>query len=517
MLSSVAKSGEAGSSLGKCLRRAPFVLIVLVSLGVIGASVFKMTRQTLASSPIDIWEASTIGVAAQVAQGQPMYARMNEPDGMEPGLYSPLQPFTLAAIFRVTGPNLVAGRLINLLSGLAFILIFIRALELHRNFVLLLFGLALLFALDRQLSGLWDLPRADAVPLLCSLLYLCASFRACTQNSMSWALLGHVALLLGLLWKQTIVAVAAAPFLATIVTPAVPRRIKWVFFIGPPILGAATALVIAWLSPNLYDAMFRGLAKYSISLRVMALYGYGLLLSTPLIWMTFWWLLFSPDSKIIESAKMRWALAAAVAAIPMNFLAAAKTGGGQNSFAHMLYALGAVILLCAPGFFNYLRTESLPVLKRCVFGTALSVALIVEWATVVWTPSRYKTHRPAGDSGRATVVSFARSLPGKVVSPQDPTIALLAKGYAGVSAANEYDRRTWRWPLPKVIREMEQADYVITWGKTNTWQTFTFDEGFQMLPQLGFEPMPVPGLENSDYQVWKQKVPKPSTLPQNKP
>src|SRR5215213_1777688 len=100
MLSSVAKMGEAGTLVGKCLRRAPFVLIALVSLGLIGASVFKMTRQTLLSTPIDIWEASTIGVAAQ-----PMYERMNEPDGVEPGLYSPLQPLTLAAIFRVTGPT----------------------------------------------------------------------------------------------------------------------------------------------------------------------------------------------------------------------------------------------------------------------------------------------------------------------------------------------------------------------------------------------------------------------------
>jgi hypothetical protein len=183
----------------------------------------------------------------------------------------------------------------------------------------------------------------------------------------------------------------------------------------------------------------------------------------------------------------------------------------------MLYALGAIVVLCAPGFFDYLRTESLPLLKRCTFGLALGLTLIVEWTTIITTPTRFKYLRPAGDSGRATLISYVRGLPGKVVSPQDPTIALLAKGYAGVSAANEYDRHTWRWPLPKVIRDMEQADYVITWGKTNTWQTFTFDEGIQMLPQLGFEPLPVPGLENSDYQVWKRQAPKAPAVPLNKP
>ncbi|HMJ91137.1 MAG TPA: hypothetical protein VK530_15045 [Candidatus Acidoferrum sp.] len=491
--------------LGRLLAKAPTFVIAVTCIILIAFSVIKIARQTMTPYPIDMWEAAAITVAARVANGEPMYRSMNEPDGIEPGLYSPLQPLALAVVFRFAGPSLVAARAINLLTGVAFIALFAYALRLHREPLLLLFGVAVLLMIDRQMTGLWDLPRADAVPLLCALAFIAAAYRACTTDRMSWMVIAHVILLIGLFWKQTILAVAPAPFLASLFTPNCSKRMRAACFLGPILLVATTVLAVAALSPNLFETMFRVGGRYSISMRLLGIYAYAFLLFTPLLWMGIWAVLFGPASHIIADLKWRWAMITVIAAAPLNFLAAAKIGGGPNSLAHCLYGMAAATLCCAPTMFALLRAAGpiAPIRNACL-GIAIALALGIEWTTVFHTPSRVKLHRPYGDPGRPAVIEFARGLPGKVVSPQDPTLALAAKGYAGATAAYEWDRQLWKWPLPKVIRELETADYVITWGQTNTWQTWTFDEGIRLLPQLGFKPIPVPGLTNSSYAIWKR-------------
>ena len=501
---------DSSSRLARNLQRFSILLVCTVSLALIAASVVKITRQALTPGPIDMWEAASVSVAARVAKGESMYQSLNEPRGIEPGLYSPLQPLTLAALFRVTGPGLAPARVINLLAGIIFIVVFIRAMGVGRNAFLLLFATALLLAIDRQLTGLWDFPRGDAVALLASLLYVCAAYRACNGDSFRWALCAHLVLLIGFFWKQTVAFIAFAPFLAALITPGCSPRMRLLFLFGPFVVLAGSSFLVSVLNPNLFDAMFRFGSKYMLQPRNMILHAYGMLLSTPLLWMTAWWMVLSRDFPGKDDARIRWALAAVAASLPLNFMAAGKVGGGQNSLAHVMYGLGAVVIWCAPAFYSFLQTASFPVVRRCLFGVLLSLALIVEWTSVLHTPSRVKLSRPFADAGRRVVIETVRRLPGRVVSPQDPTIAMEAKGYIGVASVNEWDRHTWKWPLPKTLLEIQAADYVVTFGKGDSLHLWTFNQGYEQLPSLGFEVMEVPGLENSEYTIWKRIVPKQS-------
>ena len=489
------------------LNRLPHWLVLASSLVVIFSSLLKISTAVRMNHPVDMWEAATVSVAARVAKGEPLYARMEQPNGIEPGLYSPLQPLTLAAIFKITGPNLLAGRLINVFAGIAFIVLFLRALGLSKNAWLILFGLGVLLALDEQLTGLWALPRADAVPLFCAIAFLSAAYRACTENSLKWAAVAHFALLAGFFWKQTILAVAPVPFLAAALSRTVPKRMVMTFLLGPLLSVAAAVAGIRTFSPNMFEAIFETPAQYAIRPRMIALFVLAYLSAAPLQWITAGWITFAPGLPVHDKSKFIWAITTAAVAAPLNFVALAKVGGGPNSLAHMVYGVGAAMLCCAPGFQQFLGSKTVGLFKRCLFGTSLAVGLGLTWMTILDTPRRVQLHRSFGDSGRSEVIKIARSLPGKVVSPQDPTIALEARGYAGIASVNEWDRRLWQWPLPKTIEEMKSADFVITWGLTNTWETWTFDAGFEILPQLGFESMTVNGLEGSHYQIWKRVSP----------
>jgi hypothetical protein len=68
-----------------------------------------------------------------------------------------------------------------------------------------------------------------------------------------------------------------------------------------------------------------------------------------------------------------------------------------------------------------------------------------------------------GVDDRALVVAEARLLPGKVICPDDPTIPLTAKGYAGSTAVFEADAVYWdpNRTMEVVLKEIDSADYVI--------------------------------------------------------
>ena len=60
---------------------------------------------------------------------------------------------------------------------------------------------------------------------------------------------------------------------------------------------------------------------------------------------------------------------------------------------------------------------------------------------------------------RALVIAEARSLPGTVICPDDPTIPLMAKGYAGRTAVFEADAVYWDFArMQAIVKEINSAD-----------------------------------------------------------
>jgi hypothetical protein len=247
---------------------------------------------------------------------------------------------------------------------------------------------------------------------------------------------------------------------------------------------------------------------------MVARFALAVALSTPLVWLSTTWIVAAAEP-VVQEEKVAWAVATCFGVLPLNFAAAAKVGGGPNNMAFLLYGAYFLVLLCLPQFLRLLTSEVVPLVKRYVLGAALTGGLVVTTLTILDPPTTVKLNRTFGDAGRAEILRIVKELPGTVVCPQDPTIPLFAKGYAGVSVANERDRRVWQWPFPKVLREIREADYVVTWGTPGTWRLWGFEEAWEELQRLHYTRVPESGLASSEYVVWqKPKSATPESAPQ---
>ena len=492
------------------LDRAPLASVGLVAGILILLCLFSIARSSLKPYPLDMWEAATDVVATQLSHGASLYAEMNKPGTLEPPFYSPLQPLVLSALFRITGPNLFWARLINLLAGAVFILLLVHATGIRGNLWQMLVGVAILLIIDRQLTGLWEVARGDPVPLLLGLIYILLSYRAVRDRSYRLLLSAQLLLMAGFFWKQTIVALALTPFVAALVTGKAPKKMLLAMAIGPVLLFIAAAVSVKLLNPNMFEVVYRIPTKYAVRPWIMALFFYNVLNSIPLVWLAILWRVCSPQTDNSLREKLAWAAVVCVCTFPLNLAAGGKIGGGANSFLHCMYAGGAIVLLSLPEFHNFLASrDRSKLIARPVLALSLCCALVLSFMNMLHTPRRLVNSHGYGDAGRNFVMEAARKLPGKIVCPQDPTIPLLAKGYSGVSLVNEWDRRVWKWPLPKVVAELESADYVVTFGQENTPEGWPFDEGFTLMKQLGYQPMAHEALAKSNYRIWRRHPEQP--------
>ena len=264
---------------------------------VIGFNGRHIGRTFAIPAPIDMWEEAAGCGGCGFGEGARVL-RQNERTGfLGPGLYSPLEPLLLGMAFRWMPPNLKFFRIVNLFAGVIFLV-----LPLHEGPVCLSdadhgpLSLALLLAVDRQLTGLWELPRLDAVLLLFALLYLLLGYSAVQrQSNLRW-LLATVVFAIGLLWKQTMLGIAFVPLVASFIVsrptatgfPLAPFRRSRVGARGRGACGAR-------FPSNMYAAVTVG-GKYPIQLRVLARFALAVALSTPLIWLTVTWLLAAAEA-----------------------------------------------------------------------------------------------------------------------------------------------------------------------------------------------------------------------------
>jgi hypothetical protein len=111
----------------------------------------------------------------------------------------------------------------------------------------------------------------------------------------------------------------------------------------------------------------------------------------------------------------------------------------------------------------------------------------------------------SADENYQPVIDYVRELPGKVISPQDPTIAYRAKGYVGHSLFFELDKHAvnGNWPaaLPHPIEEeLAGANFVVQ--ADSYVPTRMFERG---LESQQFHPIPIAGLTGSRYTIWTKQ------------
>ena len=119
----------------------------------------------------------------------------------------------------------------------------------------------------------------------------------------------------------------------------------------------------------------------------------------------------------------------------------------------------------------------------------------------VFTPGESPQLVRHGDIYYPAVIAAASELPGKVVSLDDPTIALLAKGFAGRSGDCELDAH--RRSLPDyALDDFRDAQWVI---QTKASRRSTIDD--QTLINLGFQPADWTIPRGASYALWRREVP----------
>ncbi len=428
-------------------------------------------------------------------------------------MYGPLVTVLLAEVFRFTGPVLYVGRLASLLSAIA-VLSMLAMIFGRGNRWEYVVTVALLLAANTRTSNYFVETRPDLDSLLfaaCALIVLYKGLETAKAGPRPALILaGSVLLPIAVLFKQTAAVFMFVPVLSLVAQWGAPSFRKRAFAAVIPIVTVLGTLgVIRLFAPGLWHFMVEVPAQYRVppfrATRMLVEF----LVSLPLFLLALIHWLFTDAQDTWRVARVRWLLAVLICTIPTSIVAFAKEGGAPNSLIPALLGVGAFCAWRAPVAFAALQEAIRPLPLRVVAGVLLGAMLFMQ---VYPSPGVLTSETLKGGHGvreRAQVIAEARMLPGKVVSPDDPTIALMAKGYAGRTAVFEADAVEWSPNrLQALVKELRSADYVIAMqpGSPNEKALVTtplrWDEE-RLLETSGFTRSTFRTVSTPVYELWR--------------
>ena len=104
-----------------------------------------------------------------------------------------------------------------------------------------------------------------------------------------------------------------------------------------------------------------------------------------------------------------------------------------------------------------------------------------------------------GDRHYPKIVQRVHQLHGTVISPDDPTIAFLAKGYLGRSLVSQLDALGWKSRPAYLVGEMKHADYLVQVNGAWTTQVTPHD-----LRAAGYRPVNDHAFKKTEYALWRR-------------
>lgn len=494
------------------LTSLPIFPIAMVAAAIISLNVFAIGVRLLLPYPINPWEAGIVVEAWRICLGQDPYAIGAE---HSTHMYGPLTTYFLAEIFEYLGPGLIAGRLVNTVSA-TIVVALLASIYGRKNFLVFIVAMALLLAANSRTQYFTE-TRPDMTACLFGLLFLIFFYRAIESSkgfaSVAFALVGSLSLIVGVLFKQTAVAFAFVPLLMALSSrkywPRIPLSIV-------PILAIAfLSAAVFYYKPGLWHFMVEVPAQYGVPLRRAASIGWALFLGVPIFLLALmYWLLV--DRQGSDDPRIRWLMASMFFAIPSGITAMAKDGGSANSLIPAFLCIGAFCASQAAPALAILQDDDRRLSFRVGAGLLLTALLFGHAYPVLGNLNPSALYAGHGISERSLIVAEVRDLRGKVVSPDDPTIALMAKGYAGRTSVLEFDAVKWDAKrLQPLFREIEAADYVImmhhaqgadgktlvseaTSGNMEWWQKE------ELLREMGFARIDFKSTSTPVYSLWRR-------------
>jgi hypothetical protein len=464
-------------------------LIVATTLG--AASLFCAIVRLTESLAISPWEPAIDMEAMRLIAGLPLYEA-----GHATHMYGPLLTVFLAGIFRLTGLNLLAGRVV--FSIFSFILAAVLSLIFCRgqSRKYWLFAFLLFLGVNLRTNLIFFSAQPDCVAALVAVaalsiwilrreswwgaafsisLFLCATLLK--QTSAAFALIPAA---YALIWKRRFVDVAIS------LIPALS------------ILAMLAAIYLIW--PQVFFGMVSVPGSINVNYSRFLPIGLYFIATFPVFLIA---LLSQFRSREPIGEPERWIWAAIVVLVPVSVWTTCKSGAGYSSLLFGYLAMTALFVVKLDRFGHWIGSRR----RSWAFVSASLLALVVLFSFLIQI-GRDVTLLLArcGDEKYETAVNYAQQITGRLISPQDPTIAYRAAGYFGLSLFFELDTHSvnGNWPdrLPDALsKELDQAKYVM---EVKCYvPTPLFERG---LIEHGFVRVPVAALSNSAYALWAKQI-----------
>ncbi len=412
------------------------------------------------ASPLTGWEAGMVVDGWRVLHHLPSYAADHATN-----MYGPLLNLSSGLLFYLTGVNNFTLRLFETacyLSAVAMVS-FAVAPRGWRAISVGVLGIA-----NLRTGVYWAMPNPDGAALLFTVAFVLLA-------SGDRMVLASLALAVAVLFKQSSAAAALLPILA-----GDPRR-SWRSLLPLAAVGV-TFLALRTGLPLVSYYTFTVPWSYSYHQYRFAKAPIDTLVGLPVLGIAL--ITWKPRWDRLE----RWLVSSMAVTAVAGTIMAAKHGGGLNSY--MMFDVAALAFCCylLPGLAMSPATV-------CAVGILLSA-----FADPAMSIGASGEHQ--GDATYPRVVTFAGTLSGKVVCPEDPTIPLYAKGYAGTSVNMEIDAAfdsAGHLP-PRVRAELRDADWVLTTRTVFAGKWLNESE----LEAVGFRPVRAEALAGTSYTLWQR-------------
>jgi len=460
-------------------------LIVIALLGSITlfAVVVRLTER-LAVSP---WEPAIAMEAMRLNAGLPLYEA-----GHATHMYGPLLTVFLAEIFRVTGLNLLAGRIgFSIFAfALALLLSAILCRGPSRKYWFMAFVLFLGINLRTNLIFLSAQP--DCIAALFAVGGLC--LWAERRDSWLRSVCAIGLFVCAVLFKQTSAAFALIPIVYVLIWK---RGLQNLFTSLIPAMSILVTLgTIRFIWPQVFHAMVTVPGSIEVNYGHVPLISGYLLATFPIVFVG---LFASFLSRGRMDERERWSWSAIAVLVPVSIWTTGKSGGGYSSLLFGYLAMTALFVVKLGSIWEWMA--GLRGWRSFLAASGLALAILCSFLIQVDRDLALLFLR-CGDEKYETAVDFARRTPDRVISPQDPTIAYRGAGYFGRSLFFELDThaRHGNWPseLPESLqRELAEAKYVIQVSAYVPTPMFE-----QVLVKDHFYPMDFAALRGSAYTLW---------------
>lgn len=451
------------------------------------ATVFAAVDRFSDGLPISPWEPAIAMEGMRLNAGLPLYE-----SGHATHMYGPLLTVFLAGIFRVTGLNLLAGRIAFSIFSFALAVLLSAVLCRGRARKYWFIALLLFLGVNFRTNLIFFSAQADCAAAFFAVGALCLWI----ARADSWlrTLLAVALFICAMLLKQTSAAFALVPAVHALIWK---RRFSDVATSLIPTMSIFVALAAIYL---IWPQVFFGIVTVPASIKVyydrVLLISVYLLATFPIFFVA---LMASFVSRERMDERERWIWSAIAVLVPVSIWTTCKSGGGYSSLLFGYLAMSALFVVKLDSIWDWIASLRGWRSVLAAGGVAVTIlfSLLIEFNRDLDLLSTR-----SGDEKYESAVDFVRRTPDRVISPQDPTIAYRGSGYFGRSLFFELDAHAvngdWPGELPDSLqRELAEAKYVV---QVDSYMPTPMFE--RQLAKDHFYPMNVVPLRDSVYTLW---------------